>query len=140
MVDLGEAMVKPETSIRVLGLHIDGKLRWGPHLAKTKAKMATQTLGLSVVAGSTWGAILSKARQVYSAVVRPAMTYVAGSWHNPRGTPGSNRTKVKVLEKIQNQCLRTVFRAFKVTSVTVLEAEARIPPIEIHLDQLVIRA
>ncbi len=41
VVNLGEAMVKPETSIRMLGLHIDGKLKWGPHLAKTKAKMAT---------------------------------------------------------------------------------------------------
>ena len=82
--------------------------------------MATQTLGLSVVAGSTWGATLSKARQVYSAVVRPAITYAAGSWHDPRGTPGSNRIKVKVLEKIQNQCLRTVLRAFKATPVAVL--------------------
>jgi len=27
VVNLGEAMVKPETSIRVLGLHIDGKLK-----------------------------------------------------------------------------------------------------------------
>jgi len=110
-------MVKPETSIRVLGLQIDGKLRWGPHLAKVKAKMTSQTLGLSVMAGSTWGAILDKARQVYSAVVRPAMTYAAASWHNPEGTPGSNRTRVKVLEKIQNQCLRTVLGAFKATSI-----------------------
>lgn len=31
-VDLGTVAVNPDTSIRVLGLHIDGKLKWGPHL------------------------------------------------------------------------------------------------------------
>lgn len=38
-VNLGEVAVKPDTSIRVLGLHIDSELNWGPHLAIIKAKI-----------------------------------------------------------------------------------------------------
>ncbi len=64
-VDLGAVAVRPEASIRILGLHIDSKLRWGPHISRVKSKMVTQRLALSVIAGSTWGATLNKARQVY---------------------------------------------------------------------------
>ena len=41
VVDLGATVTEPKGSIRVLGLHVDGKLRWGPHLKKVKAKIAS---------------------------------------------------------------------------------------------------
>ena len=33
LVRFGEAEVAPDTSIRILGLYIDSKLRWGPYIA-----------------------------------------------------------------------------------------------------------
>ena len=138
-VDLGSATVKPETAIRVLGLHIDGKLKWGPHVKKVRAKMASQGLASSMVAASTWGATLNKARQVYSAVVRPAMTYAAATWHTPRGLRDFNGTNSKHLGVIQNGCLRKVLGAYRATSVNVLEAEAEIAPMQTTLDMAVLR-
>ncbi len=38
-VDLGSVTAKPKANIRVLGLQIDGKLRWGPYIKEVKAKM-----------------------------------------------------------------------------------------------------
>ncbi len=76
-VDLGFTTAKPKASIRVLGLQIDGKLRWGSYIREIKAKMESQCRALSITAASTWGATLNKARQVYSSIVRPAMTYAA---------------------------------------------------------------
>lgn len=82
-VDLGEHQVPPMTQLKVLGLWIDGKLRWAPHIKETHAKMASQSLALTKIATSTWGATLNKARQVYTAVVRPAMSYGAAILHTP---------------------------------------------------------
>ena len=140
MVDLSKVKVKPDAVIRVLGLHIDGKLRWGPHIQKIKAKMTTQQLALSVVTGSTWSANLNKARQVYIAVVRPAMIYAASIWHSPKGLTEARQAREKTLGTIQNGCLRTILGAFQATNTKVLEAEADIPPMQLHLNQLVLRA
>ena len=99
-VDLGSVATKPKTSIRVLGLYIDGKLRWGPHMREVKAKMTPQCRALSITAASIWGATLNKARQVYSAVVRPAITYAAAAWYTPRGLLGAQGRHVKQLEAV----------------------------------------
>ncbi len=38
-VDLGSATAKLKANIRILGLQIDGKLRWGPYIKEVKAKI-----------------------------------------------------------------------------------------------------
>lgn len=96
-LDLGEHQVTPKAQLKVLGLWIDGKLRWGPHIKETHAKMASQSLALTKIAASTWGATLNKARQVYTAVVRPTMTYGASIWHMPREP---NRKSVGPIAKL----------------------------------------
>ena len=64
-VDLGQVVVKPETSIRVLGLQVDGKLDWKAHLKKVSKKIVTQEKGLIYLAVSTWGVTLQKSRTIY---------------------------------------------------------------------------
>lgn len=70
--------ISPKTDIRVLGVQIDTKLKWHAHVREVQTnKMTKQSLALSKVTTSTWGATFAKARHIYSAVVRPAMTYGA---------------------------------------------------------------
>ena len=38
---------------------------------------------------------------------------------------------------VQNKCLRTITGAYKTTNVQVLEHEARVPPLKLHLEMLV---
>ena len=132
--------IQPKEAVRVLGLHIDTKLRWGPHLAHLKAKMSTQELGLKCLAASTWGATLAKSRVVYTAVVRPMLTFAARIWHSPEGTKEAKRGRVQALAKDQNRCLRRVTGAYKSTPIPVLEAEAEIPPIDLQLDRLLLKS
>lgn len=136
---LGEVSVRPKESARVLGVQVDSKLRWGPHIRNTEAKHATQVLALSQLGGSTWGATFSKARCIYRAVVLPALTYGAQIWHQ-RGARGAPKGKERRLEVCQNQALRNISGAFKKTCTKVLEAETFIPPIDIALDRLQDRA
>lgn len=123
VVDLGVTVTEPNSSIRVLGLHVDGKLKWGPHLKKVRIKMTTQCLTLSITATSTYGITLNRARRVYNAIVKLVMIYAAAIWHNSEGTQEATKTPRKQLGTIQNKCLRQISEAYKAISVRELEAE-----------------
>ena len=99
-----------------------------------QAKIVNQSMTLTKISTSTWGASFSKARQVYIAVIRPAMTYGSAVWHTPKEIKKSSLTEK--LSVMQNRCLWTVASAFKATLILVLEAETFIALIDSHLDQL----
>ncbi len=138
-LDFNEVKIDPSPSIRVLGLHVDTKLRWGPHIAQLTARAVGQKRALECLAGSTWGATFAKCRTVYSMVIRPMLTFAAPIWHHPRGIEGFSRKPSEKLTKIQNECLRRVTGAYKATPIPVLEAEASIAPLEYQLDKLVLQ-
>ena len=52
-LDFNEVKIDPSPSIRVLGLHVDTKLRWGPHIAQLTARAVGQKRALECLAGST---------------------------------------------------------------------------------------
>jgi len=138
-LNFGNAVIEPGASLRVLGLYVDTKLRWGPHIAQVKARAANQARAIKCMAGSTWGATFERCRTVYSMVVRPMLTFAAPIWHQPSGTPEATKGHAKKLAVVQNDCLRTVLGAFRATPVPILEAESIISPIDLQLDRLVLR-
>lgn len=86
------------------------------------------------------GATFAKARHVYSAVVRPALSHGSTVWHSPpenKDLPKSADSKMSV---IQNKCLRTVSGAYKATPIRTLEAETYIPPMPLYLKHLQVKA
>jgi len=127
--------IQPKDEVRVLGIWLDPKLRWGAHIRKTITKADHQLRGLQAVAASTWGATFSRARQVYTAVVRSSLTHGAGVWHAPtQGDRTSSKGVETPLDKYQNKGLRVVAGAFRATPVRALETETYIPPLNIYLD------
>ncbi|KAI0996003.1 hypothetical protein K3495_g12178 [Podosphaera aphanis] len=70
----------PSASIRVLGVYLDPKLRWGAHIKKTQQKAEPQIQAITSLTHSTWGVTFSKARVLYSAIVRPSLTYGNQIW------------------------------------------------------------
>ena len=79
-------------------------------------------------------------RQIYNAVVRPAMTYGAAVWYSPSPVAGSPGRKHKAkgpvakLISTQNKCLRAVAGAYRATPISVLEMETHTPPLDLFLD------
>ena len=54
------------------------------------------------------------------------------------GDERANRNRlIYPLQTVQNKCLRTITGAYKTTNVQVLEHEARVPPLKLHLEMLV---
>ena len=135
-INIGPDIVTPKSDIRILGVQIDTHLRWGPHVRRIQEKMTRQTQALNRTSASTWGATLARSRQIYAAVIRPAITYGATVWYTPSDAPGHRKGLTKKLEVIQNKALRVVSGTFKTTPVRFLENETSTPPIRLHLDEL----
>lgn len=65
----------PVPVMKILGIHLDSKLKWGPHVNLTAAKAAAHMASITGLTKSTWGATFARARQIYAAVVRPVLSY-----------------------------------------------------------------
>ena len=76
-IHLGGIEKAPKAEVRILGIWVDPKLKWSAHWSKVQKKASTQIGALVRTTASTWGASFLQARQVYSAVVRPAIAYGA---------------------------------------------------------------
>jgi hypothetical protein len=79
-LNLPTSTIHPSPSARVLGVILDKKLSWQPHLVHLKSKLDTQTNILSRLMASTWCASLRVLRLLYTAVVRPAITTSCLAW------------------------------------------------------------
>lgn len=68
------------------------------------------------------------------------MTYRAAVWHSPKETRTKGLGPVAKFTTLQNKCLRTITGAYRVTNIKVLEVEAGVVLLEIHLDRRVLRS
>jgi hypothetical protein len=134
-LNLGTVIKSPALDVRVLGVWLDSKLQWTAHAREVKKKALIQQLALQRISASTWGATFVRARQIYTAVVRPAVSYGVSVWRNPLETRAGKL--MPILRSIQNSCLRTVAGAYRATPIRSLEVETYIPPVDIYLDSRV---
>jgi len=93
-------------------------------------------MALHRITTSTWGATFKRAKLVYIAVVRPAITYAAPIWFSPAGAEATKNNLIDKLDKIQNRCLRTIAGAYKATPIPLLESETDTLSMRTHLSML----
>jgi hypothetical protein len=84
---LAASTLHPSPSARVLGVILNKKLSWKPHLQHNKSKLTAQTNVLKRLKASTWGASLRVSRLLYTAIVRPAINTGCPAWWSPPRTP-----------------------------------------------------
>ena len=126
----------PVPVIRILGIHLDSKLKWGPHINLTAAKAASHMASITRLTKSTWGATFAKARQIYAAIVRLVLAYRCPVWFSLGDERANPNRLVYPLQTVQNKCLRTITGAYKTTNVQVLEHEGSVAPLDLHLELL----
>ena len=134
-VRLGTVSIQLDLVIRVLGLQVDTKIRQGLYLVKMKAKIVNQKRALACISASIQGVTLQKVREVYRAVITLILIFAALIQYILKNLKGASEKHVDKLTVIQNNCLRIVLGAYRVTPVQVLEAEADIFSIRIQLDK-----
>ena len=121
----------PQPTLWILGVLLDPKLRWGPHVKRTAERATQQSRALSAITGSTWGATFDKAQLIYNTVVCPVITYGATVW-SPLDSllrPAHRHWIGDALDQQQQRCLWSVTGGFRATSRKQLESEAAVPPL-----------
>ncbi|KAM5349199.1 hypothetical protein ACJ41O_009022 [Fusarium nematophilum] len=120
---------KPKDVLRILGIQVDCRLTWTPHLNTICAKVKQRMGYLKRLSGSTWGPSLQRMRQFYLTKIRPVLIYACGAWF-VRSRRGEQRLswdlkqfQLNKLESLQHACLRKLSGAFRNTSGIVLEKE-----------------
>lgn len=126
----------PAPSLRLLGVWVDTKLQWGPHIKKAAEKGTAQMQSIQRLCKSTWGASFQKARHLYTAVVRPTLTFGAKVWMDPEGTPRYRVGITNPIEKVQTQALRHIAGAYRSVPSCILQQETEIPPIHLYAQEL----
>ena len=134
-VKLGIVLIQLDLVIRVLGLQVDTKIRQRLYLVKTKAKIINQKRALTYISASIQGITLQKVREVYRAVITLILIFAALIQYTLKNLKGASEKYVDKLIVIQNNCLRIVLEAYRITPVQVLKAEADISLIRIQLDK-----
>ena len=65
---------------RLLGVTLDSKLTWKPHITRITRKATTALMQCRQIVGKTWGIKPSMMKWIYSAMIRPIMSYACVSW------------------------------------------------------------
>jgi hypothetical protein len=102
-VRIGDHLINPETTLRVLGVWVDPKLNWKEHIRRAASKGLAGFETLSRIAASTWGPSMRRARLIYTAAIRPAMMYGCQVW-GPASVEPVGRGLIKPLEDVQRKC------------------------------------
>ena len=65
---------------RLLGVTLNSKLTWKPHITQITRKANTALMQCRQIVGKTWGIKAFMLKWVYTAMIRPIMSYVCVSW------------------------------------------------------------
>ena len=120
-----------------LGVTLDSKLSWGPHIMK-KCDSATGTLhACKRAVGKTWGLSPSGIRWIYNQVILPAVMYSSVVWHHS----AEQKLYLKQrLDTVQRQAAIMITRGLRSAPTANLEIIAGIKPISLKLQENVIKA
>ncbi|KAJ6439086.1 reverse transcriptase [Purpureocillium lavendulum] len=113
--------IKPQTHAKILGLVMDAGLRYQEHMAKAAERGLTAAMGLKRLKMLSPRA----ARQLFTAVVAPAMDYASNVWMHAR-----RAKETGWLNKAQRIGAQAIIGAFRTVATAVAEAEASIQTIE----------
>ena len=110
---------------RLLGVTLDSKLTWKPHITRITCKATTALMQCRQIVGKTWGITPSMMKWIYTAVIcQPCRMHVCS------GAGGLNKKYlVRKLTKVQRLACLMILSAFPGTSTGAPEILLNITPI-----------
>lgn len=107
--------LKQESNPTYLGVKLDKRLTWSPHLRDVETKATRKIAIMKRLAGTTWGANSTILQRVYTGSIRPTLEYGSSAW-----AAASNPNKSH-LDKVQNTGLRLITGGIKSTPIKAME-------------------
>jgi len=113
--------VRPTSSVKILGLVMDSRLRYQEHTARA----ATRGLRAAMALKRLRGLSPPVTRKLFNATVAPVVDYASSVWMHARRASAE-----RVLNRVQRIGGQAVVGCFRTVGTAVAEAEANIPTIE----------
>ena len=115
--------------VKYLGVFLDEGLNWKHHVDQKCSKVVTSLAQLRRIAGKTWGTSPKVTSWLYTAVIRPIISYAAIVWW-PRVQLKSVQRQ---LNKIQRLACLYITGCVRTTPTVVLEILNRLVPLHLHI-------
>jgi hypothetical protein len=125
--------IQTKIHIQILNVQIDTRLKWDSHVRKIQEKMTKQIMIFTKLLIFIWKTTFRKIRMLYIFVIRSIFIYDVFVWHMLKNKKSKMINKFAV---IQNHCLRSIFKSFRITSISILKVETHVVFIDLHLNQL----
>ncbi|GFT27549.1 putative 115 kDa protein in type-1 retrotransposable element R1DM [Trichonephila clavipes] len=128
---IGSNSIHISKSYKYLGVNIDNRLSWTPHINSIKDKILWISSNFYRVSKNFNHQHISLMKLWYTSVVQPIMSYGAGVW-------GGSLTSIQVqkLKSIQRIYLLKITKAYKTSPTDALNILSGIPPIHIVIRSL----
>ena len=139
-VRIGDTEVKPNKSATYLGIILDPALRWEDQIRHIQKKATPLLKPLATLAGSTWGADLIQLRQIYQAVVLPAILYGCSAWHTLKTDSDHRQSRLRILNQIHTRAMAAMTGAFRATATAALDIETHQIPMKCLLEKRALEA
>ena len=120
---------------RQLGAILDSKLTWKPHVTRITRKATTALIQCRQIVGKAWGMKPLMMKWIYSAMIRPIMSYACVSWTGNL----SNKYLVWKLTKLPRLAYLMISSNFPGNPTGTLEILLNITPVEEFLLAEVLR-
>ncbi|GBP26465.1 Putative 115 kDa protein in type-1 retrotransposable element R1DM [Eumeta japonica] len=129
VVHMNGEQISSVGEIRLLGLTIDKKLKFIPHVAKACKKAAKIYKGLTRAAKAMWGLSSEVVRTIYITVIEPIVLYASCAW-----APATKKLGVrKMLDAVQRSVALKACRAHRTVSLHSALILSMLLPLDIKM-------
>lgn len=125
-----DVTIRAQASTKWLGIYLDRTLSFDTHIKQLAAQAERAVNGMGLLANTVRGLSQDHVRRLYTACVRPIMTYTSPAWWKGK------KKQEAALTRVQNRALRLICAVFRTTPIAAMEIEAAIPPIRHHLNHV----
>lgn len=119
------------SEVKYLGVTLDQKLTWNPHLNGILQKAKSALAICCRLAGNRWGLQPKIALWLYTAIVRPMVSYASVAWYRKT----TQKTTIARLGSLQRTACVIVTGAMSTSPTAALEAMLNLPPLNLHLEK-----
>ena len=114
---------------KYLGVTLDSKLTWNTHFNNVATRGKQYLMQIMNALNKSWGPKPSLVRWIFSAIVRPRITYAAMCWSHSI----NQKTKFKKLQQINRLVSMMMAPARRSTPTKALEVINNIMPLDLYL-------
>jgi hypothetical protein len=129
-VYLNGKIIPQETTVKYLGIHLDRRLTWKPHINNKYKQLGLLLQRMYWLIGRKSKLCLTNKLLIYKIILKPIWTYGIPLW----GT--ASQSNIEILQRLQNKILRMVTKAPWYVPNHVLHTDLQIPTIREEITRL----